>query len=365
MKGYYIHFDHRRTIGVSKKIDMQLLSFSKKFDIQEINVIPKSKSLISRIIWAMPFSYIIRDYDKFLSMIDNPDFIYIRRSIADRKYIWFLSTIKKKFPNCKMVVELYTYPYDKDEFLRKNTWIMYGKEVFYRRFYKKIIDRFVVYTNDDYVFGVPTLKTRNGIDFSMYRVKKCINKTDEIRIISVAYLQKQHAYERVIEGLKNYYQNGGTRKIKYFIVGIGPELSKYKLMVEKYELKDNVIFTGQKTGEELDELYDYCDIGAAFFGTYKTNIKVNSALKTREYLAKGLPMVYSGAVDVINEEFPYKVIVPDNGNPVSMDEIIKLFDRIKNDRELIAKKIRYYGEQTVSMDKTMDIVYSFISCNEF
>lgn len=360
MRGYYIHFDQRKTIGVSKKIDMQLDSFAKYHDIEEIDIPPRNKSLISKILWTLPFSSVDRDYAYYLSLIKNPDFVYIRRSIADKKYMNFLYSIKKKYPQCKIIVELYTYPYDRDEFCRKNTWTVFYKEVFYRRFYKRIIDRFVVYTKDNYIFGVPTLKTINGIDFSKYRVKQCLNNTDELRIISVAFLQKQHAYERVIEGMNQYYKKGGKRDIKYYIVGIGPELDKYKSLVVKNHLEDRVIFTGQKTGTELDELYDICDIGAAFFGTYKTKVKVNSALKTREYLAKGLPMVYSGAVDVINDDFQYKAVVPDTNEPVPMEDIIDLFDMIKNSRDSVASYIREYGEKTVSMDATMKVVYDYI-----
>lgn len=364
MKGYYIHFDQRRLIGVSKKIDMQLRSFAKSFDIEEIDIVPKSRSLFARILWALPFSSINRDYSHYLSLIEDPDFIYIRRSIADRKYMSFISLIRKKYPKCRIIVELYTYPYDRDEFLRKNTWIMYGKERFYRRLYKKYIDRFVVYTDDEHVFGVPTLKTMNGIDFSLYDIKKCENKTDEIRLISVAFLQKQHAYERLIEGIHEYYKNGGTREIKYYIVGTGPEADKYVSLVSKYDLKDRVIFTGQKTGKDLDEIYNICDIGAVSFGTYKTDIKVNSALKTREYMAKGLPMVFSGRVDVLDEQFPYKYTVADDSSPVKIDGIIELYDRIKDNKESTAKWIREFGEKRVSMDSTMDVVYSYIRSGE-
>lgn len=361
MKGYYIHFDQRRFIGVSKKIDMQICSFAKHFEIDEINIIPRSRSFLAKVLWALPFCSITRDYNFYLSKIINPDFIYIRRSIADRKYMKFISSLRRNFPKCKILVELYTYPYDRDEFLRKNTWVAYFKEVFYRRYYKKYIDRFVVYTDDETVFGVPTLKTMNGIDFSKFSIKECLNNSDEIRIISVAFLQKQHAYERLIKGMNEYYKNGGTREIKYFIVGIGPELEKYKALVNKYDLTNRVIFTGQKIGKELDDVYSYCDIGAVTFGTYKTKLKINSALKTREYLAKGIPLVYSGLVDVIDEQFPYKCIVPDNASPIPMEGIISLFDEIKDHRDDVARFIREFGEKHVSMDNTMQIVFTYIN----
>lgn len=363
MKGYYVHFDQRKLIGVSKKIDMQMDSFSKEFNIEEINIIPNSKSTISKFFWTLPFSYVRRDYKSYLQKIVNPDFIYIRRSIADLGYIRFLKSIKRQYPKCIILVELYTYPYDRDEFLRKNTWTMFYKEIFYRRQYKKIVDRFITYTNDDYIFGVPTLKTMNGIDFSKVSIKNCDNETTVLRIISVAYLQKQHAYDRLIEGIGQYYMNSGSMKIKYYIVGIGPELNRYKELVTKYNIQDNVIFCGQKSGKELDDLYDSCDIGAAFFGTYRTGIKVTSALKTREYLAKGLPMVYSGIVDVIGEDFPYVAIVPDNDNPIDIEPIIQLFNKVKFNKQNIAKYIRDYGEKTVSMDKTMKVVFDYIKEN--
>ena len=56
----------------------------------------------------------------------------MRRAVADRKYLQFWKKIKERFPQCKIIVEIFTYPYDKDEFAKWDAWPFYIKELLYR-----------------------------------------------------------------------------------------------------------------------------------------------------------------------------------------------------------------------------------------
>ena len=48
-KGYYIDFEGRSSIGISKKIDMQTASLSKYFNMEEAEVLTEKRSLPQRI----------------------------------------------------------------------------------------------------------------------------------------------------------------------------------------------------------------------------------------------------------------------------------------------------------------------------
>ena len=97
-KGYYIHFQGRESIGVSKKIDMQLRA--------------PDRSLVQRVFGLFPTASIARDYDEALKKLDSPDFIYVRRTVADRAYLTFWESVKERYPACKIIIEIFTYPYD-------------------------------------------------------------------------------------------------------------------------------------------------------------------------------------------------------------------------------------------------------------
>ena len=137
-RGYYVHFEGRKIIGVSKKIDMQLEELRKTFYVEEIQVASVRRNLIKRILGLFPTASIKREYENALSQIEKPDFIYIRRTVADHDYIKFLGKIKEKYPSCKVLLEVFTYPYDRDDFGKWNAWPFYFKEKIYRSQLKKI-----------------------------------------------------------------------------------------------------------------------------------------------------------------------------------------------------------------------------------
>ena len=116
-KGYYIHFDAKKTPGVKKKIDMQIEELQKYYIMAEINIMPERVNLFKRICRLFPGGAIERTYSEAITTMQNPDFIYIRRATADKKYVDFLCNIKQKWPVCKIIIEIFTYPYDRDEFL--------------------------------------------------------------------------------------------------------------------------------------------------------------------------------------------------------------------------------------------------------
>ena len=95
-KGYYIHFDARIVPGVDKKIGMQINEFQKHFDMDEVNIRPLKRSLIKRVLGLFPTASVDRDYEGALRAIKNPDFLYVRRTTCDRKYVEFFKRIKDK-----------------------------------------------------------------------------------------------------------------------------------------------------------------------------------------------------------------------------------------------------------------------------
>ena len=131
---------------------------------------------------------------------------------------------------------------------------------------------------------------RDRIDVESEKIVEKKKATNEITLLAVAIMRRQHGYEWVIRGLKTYYNKAHREKVKLLIVGDGPEKKKYQRLVYKYHLEDVVKFYPTTVGEELNKLYDQADIALAAFGMYKLGVNRLSALKTREYLAKGLPL---------------------------------------------------------------------------
>lgn len=363
-KGYYIHFQGRSSIGVSKKIDMQMEEFSKYYDMEEMEVQTLKRTLLQRVIGLFPTASIARGYGQVLEKLNNPDFIYVRRAVADRAYLKFWKKIKEKYPNCKIIIEIFTYPYDKDDFAKWNAWPFYIKELIYRGHLRKYVDRFVVYTDDKKVFGIPTICTTNGIYVDKIEIVKGEYQENKITLIGVAYMQRQHGYERVIEGMYEYYQNKNNKyMVELLLIGDGPEKTKYQEMVQKYHLQDYIKLYPAMQSPELDKMYDKSDIALAAFGMYKVGVEILAALKTRECLAKGLPIITGCKIDVLDGQFKFVRNFPNTEQSIDIGEVVKFYEKIKKDnikKENVAHKIRDFASRTVSIETVMKPIIDYI-----
>lgn len=364
-KGYYIHFQGRQSIGVSKKIDMQIEEFRKHFEIREIEVKTPARSLVGRIWGLFPTASIARDYQAALEQMEEPDFLYVRRTVADREYLRFWKHVKERFPHCRIIIELFTYPYDKDDFGKWNAWPFYIKELLYRPKLRRYVDRFTTYTEDREIFGIPTIQSANGINVEGVTQISGEYEDGQINLIGVAFMQRHHGYERIIKGLHEYYAKG-TREyqVTLRLIGDGPEKPLYQELVSRYRLEEYVLFYPTMSGEELDELYDKSDIALVSFGMYKVGVRGRlSALKSRECLAKGMPLITGCEIDVLSEDYPYAKVFPNDDSVIDIEEIVSLYRRIRKSgkrKKELADTIREFAREHVSMEAVMRQIVAYI-----
>lgn len=365
-KGYYLHFQGRQSVGVSKKIDMQLEEFCKYYDMQEIEVKTPVRSLIQRIAGLFPTASIARDYEEAFAGLDHPDFVYVRRTVADRSYVRFWKKIKERYPTCKIIIEVFSYPYDGDDFGKWNAWPFYIKERIYRPHLKKYVDRFVTYTADREIFGIPTIRTYNGINMeSVSRVGGAFSE-GQIHLIGVAFMQRHHGYERILEGLHEYYgaDSSPEYQVHLHLVGDGPEKPFYQELTRKYGLERYVHFYPTMVGKQLDELYDQCDMALISFGVYKAHFYGKlGALKSRECLAKGMPLLTGCAIDVLPEDYPYARVFPNDASVVKTEDIVAFYKKVRSreaDKGCLADTIRRFAAEHVSMEAVMKPIVDYI-----
>ncbi|MBP3683830.1 MAG: glycosyltransferase [Oscillospiraceae bacterium] len=374
MKGYYIHescmANGRMVIpGVQKKITEQENMLATFFEVKDITLEMKYTEGISKVLKRIPFGPDVFDWNTTIKQIKKPDFLYIRRLLAcDRGFYRSLQRLKQIYPNLKILLEVPTYPYDKETYSKIKNISMFPEEVFYRNRLHRVVDRIITYSDDKEIFGIPTISIQNGVDVKNQPIRKEKIDKSEIHMLAVASFQRAHGYERIIKGLSEYYKNGGTRKIVMDMVGSGYELDLYKKMTESLKLQEHVLFWGPKYGDELNSFFDCADIGLAPFGFYKHGIEVSSALKLREYLARGLPVVAGSKQDLFTEEtFPYYLEFPNNDSVVEITKIIAFYDRVYHSDEtyeMVIQNIRTYAEENVTWKKTMAPIIEFLQTEQ-
>ena len=174
-------------------------------------------------------------------------------------------------------------------------------------------------------------------------------------MIAVADLAKWHGYDRLLKGIGAYYRQGGTRELHFYMVGQGKELELYQDIVREYGIEEKVTFCGSLYGEDLDKIYDKCTLAVECLGAHRKGLKLSSSLKSREYAAKGLPMITAVDIDVFREDYPYICMFEGNENPIDMEKLIHFYDSIYAGKECnsIAAEIREYAQGLCDMHVVM------------
>lgn len=294
------------------------------------------------------------------------DFVYIRYHLCDYLFLFVLKNLYKV--TSKIVIEIPTYPYKKELLKTSGGLLKWYVDVTSRLFLRFFVGRIVTYSKDDNIFGIQTIKTCNGIVYDDVKIAKKINYNEaEINLISASITMSCHGYDRIIKGLSSYYSSGGNVNIIYHLVGDGAEIENYINLVKELNLEKNVIIYGFKGGQELEEIYDKADVAIDSLGIHRVGLKTESTLKTREYAAKGLPIISSNLVDVFSDEdnFKYVYRVSADDSDVDMHKLIGFYKslHIGTDRSDISETIRSKSQKRCDMKVTLEKVNRYYNSN--
>lgn len=364
LRGYYIHNQKKDESGVSKKIDAQLRVFNKHFDVEEIILSPDKESWIAKKIRMKVLKKRAKiNYSKALSVIKNPDFVYIRKQILDEDFLVFLKDIRSTNPDVKICMEVPTYPYWEEYPKNKVGRKVINEEKIVIPYLKDYVDVIFSYTEDVKIFDIDVINIKNGIDVKANPL--IIAEEDEvIDLIAVAKFSAAHGYDRLIEGLANYYRHDGKREIKLYLVGDGVVLSQYIELIEKNNLWNHIEVCGFKSGKELDDIYNKSDIGISVLASYRIGFENSSALKVGEYASRGLPIVLAGTDNRYSGKgYDYICQLPDDETPIEMQTIIDFYDQCYANTSALAlhKRIREDAYKIVDMNVVMQPIINYIT----
>lgn len=364
--GVYIYPDvFNNIVGVMNKINSQIYVLKENFNIQVIPLKPVQEGVVNSIERRLPwgsnwFNWSISDIHW-----ENISFIYIRMGKFDQGITAFLSDVRKSNPTIRIVIEIPTYPYDKEQFSKLYDFPLLVKDKIYRRKLHRFVDRIVTYSDDEYIFGIPTIRSRNGILIEKIQfMDNTKDYEDRINILAIGMFQKSHGYERVIMSLVDYFKNGGKRDVILHFVGDGDELALYKMLANDENVINRIKFYGILTGEELSLLYAKMDLALGCFGGYKRGLNKISSLKTTEALAYGLPVVTALNEDVFDkyQSREFCLEFPNDESNIKFDRIIIFYDELKKKYgNGLRRTIREFAEKTVDMRVVMQPVIDFFN----
>jgi glycosyltransferase involved in cell wall biosynthesis len=315
------------------------------------------------------FEFITNELKKF-SPLDTV--IYFRYPNADLLFLDFL----KKNSDYKFVTEhqeiesAFLIGVFNGNYLRNLLELIYGKAV------RSNLAGFVGVTDQIADFQNQLVRKRNKkyitignpIDIESYPLRNPINSLNEsIHILFVGSGFKTHGLFRVIKSLKHYFKNSNVKlNIKIKVVGASVNMAENQKLVKNYKLNDYFIFEGFITKDELDELYNWADIGIGSMGLHRIGLKESSTLKAREYVARGLPFFWSTIDPDIPKEMPFILEFDSNDDIFHFDAVIDFAVKMKNTPNMHIQ-MRNHAEKYLTNNTKMNFLNKYLKsilCND-
>lgn len=199
---------------------------------------------------------------------------------------------------------------------------------------------------------IPFAVVSNGVDVESIPFTK-FKRFDgkNLNIIFVAsFFAPWHGLDRMIEGLIDYK---GDVIINLNLVG---GLSKNDIQKIKRINKNNVriYIRGRMDGKELNDLFAISTIAIS------TKKMIEACpLKTREYIARGIPFVYGYNDTDLNGDELFALKIEDDNTPVNIEKIID-FARFVSNQDDIPYKMRNFARDKLDWKIKIKKMYDFI-----
>lgn len=303
---------------------------------------------------------LFRSVKNYIKKADKKfDYCYIR---SVPPVFWYKAMLKAiKASGAKIAIEIPTYPstteVETETFVRKHLL----------KLFRKRQERLAKYTDvylpmgekTEEIYKRPALNIENGVDTDFLNMREYKPKGEnEIHMLAVAKFARWHGYDRVIDGMKLYYEKKPKKKVYFHLVGPDGDgaLEAYKEKIEKYKLSQYVILEGPKYGAEADEYFNMADIAVASINI--RGMKAVYPLKIVEYIARGIPFIYAKSQCQVRDDWEFCMSVPTDGTPIDIDEIVRFSDKVKS-FENISETMREIAKTDCSWDKQMNKVLEY------
>ncbi len=348
-RGVNVVIDNNNKLFMDKHYEV--ISYSK---LKFLSKIPIIRSLAN---------YLIKKYIAFKEIKKyNPDILIFR-------YIWlpFVFNPKKVKKDMLFLTEHQTKEeYELSVSLLKKLTLKPIESFNFKKLFKSI-DGIIGVTKEIAEYEIkrgkvskPTFVLTNGIDVEQYPPKKFVKFNDRLNIIFVtAFYSSWHGFDRILYGLKKFYDNGNSLDI--FIYVVGDVKSGYENMALNLNLKERIIFCGTKYNKELNQIFDICHIGLGPLAIHRKNLEYASPIKVREYLARGMPVIIGYKDEDIEDDFPFVLKVSSDDSPVDIQNVVDFCKNIyDNYGEKMIYEIRNYAKNkldySVKITKLVDFL---------
>lgn len=183
---------------------------------------------------------------------------------------------------------------------------------------------------------------------------------DEINLIAVSHMKFWHGYDRLLQAVALHNRASNSRinvKVNIHFVGEGPEKRALELLARNLRINNHVHFHGLREYDFIRDLCRVAHIGVGALGGFRKGLHHGSAIKVREYIGSGLPVLLSTKDIDIERHDECVYYVANDESIFSIQEIIdwylcNKYYKIEKQRELFD----FYEKKLSAETKAKEII---------
>ncbi|SFN91923.1 Glycosyltransferase involved in cell wall bisynthesis [Chitinophaga sp. YR627] len=323
----FVDYGNKLELGVIKKIEGQIKAFQAKgMEVVQLRLLNGTVFIgehpLLKINGKMDFfiKLPLLLFRFFQKSNDIYNLVYLRKTYITPLHFFWIKLLHKK--SKALLLEIPTYPYEGEMTGNKPALLL---DTMANKLIKPYLTGMITSQYFDEIWGMKTIKIRNGYDFSGVKAYPRQRPADTLRFIAVTNLLFFHGLDRFIQAMHQYRTTYGEKalKIEFHIVGQGEEKENLVALIDQLGV-EGVIFHGPRTGAELEARYMNADIGVGSLALYRKNVAYTSTLKTIEYCYYGLPFI-AGACDRELSKDPFVMEVGNNDSPIDLYKVIEWY----------------------------------------
>jgi len=295
--------------------------------------------------------------------IEAYDKIYIRYPLMDLSALHFGKKYGQKIVtqhHTKELEEIQKYHINKLFKIFQYILEKYLAPRFFRYVYAltAMTDEVIAYEQKRLSFQKKTYRFSNGIAVDAFKMHTPPILTKEFHLTIVAsHYAPWHGLDRVLKSLRGYRHK--TYAIYLHIVGKIP--SELLTVVEEFKTR-NMIFVlvyGKLDTQDLDNVFAKTHMACDSLAMYRLNMNESSTLKSKEYIARGIPYLYSAEDKDMQIIEKYLYNVGNNDSIIDFDAVIEHYESL-NIRTM-QKEMAVCVKNNLSWEKKVSSLVDFLS----
>lgn len=173
----------------------------------------------------------------------------------------------------------------------------------------------------------------NGIDVNsrpIRRVPPPPGAKAPIRLLGIGVLHDAHGLDRLLLAL-SATDDGTAAPVEIIATGAAsPTKTHIEALVQDLGLQASVQLREEVCGASMGQLFDWAHAGIGVLAPHRKGLEKLSALKHREYLARGLPFLYAGRDTALVGDEYFALQVPNDESPLELDPILAWVRRVSS-----------------------------------